>query len=257
MLVHKTLKVVMIMSSQKQVFLSIDWDYFCKEETSWDLGHLEMPLYLDAAWIARYVLMEYYRTTGEELHFWDWLFSEVKVNKDRLYVTESHSFGALIAPELLGSVYLVDAHHDSWDLNGRDSRYIFCDTWLRQLLERENNKLTEATWVYPSWIGDIETEDGHMNRIRRVEGFPFKIKESGVDCVHICRSGCWTPPWLDSQFIEFVNRGGFSEIVLMENDLGNPMKQRWDASTLELFRNLAVKEVEFLKKNQNILGTIL
>jgi hypothetical protein len=68
--------------------------------------------------------------------------------------------------------------------------------------------------VYPVWKGLAELESppawkssAVSKRVQcQVFGTDASIFQGKVEGVYLCRSGSWTPPWLDSTFIE-VARG--------------------------------------------------
>lgn len=53
-----------------------------------------------------------------------------------------------------------------------------------------------------------------------------------VGVIHICRSGAWTPPWYDQNFIEFVKATG-----LPVKNIGC-LPRKWDTKKLSLAKQI-------------------
>jgi len=49
---------------------------------------------------------------------------------------------------------------------------------------------------------------------------------------HICRSGCWVPPWLDKAFTGFVEGLGRYPAIPLQHGDWNPMTERWNEEYL-------------------------
>jgi len=123
-----------------------------------------------------------------------------------------------------------DAHHDlgycEWARLEEmiEEGTCTCDMWLCALLDWFPK--VEARIVYPNWLreessierqwksltdklpqymldrvemGFFEDEDGSVSDV-----VCHPKEEIEVQALFICRSGAWTPPWLDHQFINFV-----------------------------------------------------
>jgi hypothetical protein len=73
----------------------------------------------------------------------------------------------------------------------------------------------------------MEVPDDLKDRFEIV-GLDDKLELGDVWNVHVCRSGCWTPPWLDKAFIDFVGCRGYPVARLQSGDW-DPMKPRWNA----------------------------
>jgi hypothetical protein len=82
------------------------------------------------------------------------------------------------------------------------------------------------------------------------KGLDLGLKGSVV--THICRSGCWVPPWLDKAFLGFVeaSTGSLRKAIPMQDGDWNPLKERWTAQDFE-------NQLENEKKVQEIMKTKL
>lgn len=126
-----------------------------------------------------------------------------------------------------------DAHHDlgycEWErLHGMvEQEVCTCDMWLGALLSWWPT--LQARIVFPDWMKDEWTIEEQAENVQKK--LPRKIlsrvkmgfftAENGtvspivieprerlsVTAIFVCRSGAWVPPWLDEDFIEFVENG--------------------------------------------------
>jgi len=138
-------------------------------------------------------------------------------------------------------IITVDAHHDMWGSDGIMGSNLFemlvskeqpkgtiaCHNWLRKYLSRQSDTL--AYFVQTDWGKEIfkrpEPNDPIYTDLwdRVEERWP---EEADITCIHICRSGCWTPPWLDEQFLTFVHDPALPTVSLQEDEW-DPMISRW------------------------------
>lgn len=210
----------------KRTLLSIDWDYFfprlleATEEYvqenpdrgkpwDYDWGHNEAPLYVDTMlWNIRAAhflssLGTLPGTTGEEVTFWDRFQGRFAADCP-VIVAESHAsiIHQLARAEFLGKPYTrvwnFDAHHDMGYGDGnlsalRVNTKWSCDNWGDYAVIAGAEVLLE----YPHWR---EPEPKPRLPLQVTSG----KTPSRVDAVFICRSGAWSPPWLDEKFVEFV-----------------------------------------------------
>lgn len=228
----------------RYIGITIDWDYFTPYDSMWDIQHVESLLYLDFLWKARGHLVDTFKTSGEEASFWPWLrehftFDEV-FNEAYLWVSDSH---ALIVKDwriwhASDVIISFDQHHDCWptEEDNRDEEgrmeHIACHTWGRAWLEENPDR--RLVWVYPDHLdieeyGDFETVEGVRDQLiilPRKEFDASYYDEDEVSGVHVCRSGCWTPPWLDSAFRKFIHESGMLKKIL-QNGEWDPMRIRW------------------------------
>ena len=215
-----------------RTLISIDWDFHVPEDLFWDLGHRENLFFLHMVWSLRMGLYAKIKTSGTEKNLWDWLRARVNLDGRMLAVSDSHASAYSLAEDV-DHVTLIDAHHDCWV--GQDSKGIYCDNWLRQWLK--GDKKRRILWVMPRWqTKAFELPHDVKQRIDVVE-FSEDLKLSGTSSrfVHVARSGCWTPPWLDDAFLDFLKGFGrpLKEALVMQDGDWNPLKRRWDKETLE------------------------
>lgn len=173
----------------------------------------------------------------------------------------------------------IDAHHD---MGYHDkaavnrmvaSGNVSCDMWLRSLASLFSE--TKINVVYPNWrfdefpisdewdslkkvlpakilkrtkIGSFVDENGSISKVVK------PAKKIQVEALFICRSSAWTPPWLDSQFIEFVK--GIEDQVstppfeYVSENTGHihPLRVRNDFS-MDRARTMAAQMKEMLKQH--------
>lgn len=131
-------------------------------------------------------------------------------------------------------LYNVDFHHDTY--NAEEG--VNCGNWLRLLMEE--GIVDEAYWVNQP---DSELEDNLTKVI------PFsELPKTGYDLVYLCRSGWWTPPHMDEEFIKQLAR------PLIENK--NGWEVRYQQGILETRYNEELKalvrqESAFRERIQN------
>jgi len=225
--------------------LSVDWDWFVPEDPIWDAGHRESTLFLKFVWFTRATLMEVWKTSGQEDSFWERMREIVDLDKcTKIDVSDSHS-SCFHLVDRHDRLILVDAHHDClpWDEN---PHRIDCANWVRVWLRmgRYKRNPLHMFWVKPKWQKNL-TLKGVPKKIReqitvtRLE----KLREAlgckpKIDTIHVCRSGCWTPPWLDKKFQEFL-RSSQKEISVTEPKPWDGWEERWNETDLQQARNMA------------------
>lgn len=202
--------------------LSIDWDYFFPkverpEDQRWpgelwfyDWGHHESPIMIREIWGTRgadflYAGKDLPGTTGEERDWWA-RFSGI-TPKARTYIAESHAM--IVHPRVLDGIteiWSYDAHHDAGykdDAVERmaKKRTVFADDWAIMFAHAG----IPVHVRYPRWRAYAMEEETPRVEIDRAvdDGAPVLLP---FDRVFICRSGAWTPPWIDADFEEFVAR---------------------------------------------------
>lgn len=217
-----------------RTLLTIDWDFFVPEKPEWDFGHHENGVFLDMAWKTRIHLRNEMRTNCVELDFWNMLRERVEIPRDApVYVSDSHSLAYIVARKhKCDRVFLVDAHHDCWRLT-KDAKQVGADNWMTALFREPSSPLwcpMEAIWLRPEW-SMFRMKSAYLDRLerRRVRAVRWRDDWGAVraDVIHICRSGCWTPPWLDHLFIRFVRLYGVTRLNIMQHGTWNPMRARW------------------------------
>jgi len=205
--------------------ISVDFDFFVREDPLWDLGHIENELFMDFMWQARPHLVDVMKADGHH-GFWDRMRDSF-VFGDEVFVSESHlEAHNFIQP--FRQIILIDAHHDCWEK--RQIANITCDSWVYYAVQAAK---CDVIWVHPEWI-DPEVPSSVRSRVRTMtlDALLENFYAHEVGTVHVCRSGCWVPPWLDQEFINFIGEG-FSDVTTIGRF--NPMKRRWsDADIIEL-----------------------
>lgn len=158
-------------------------------------------------------------------------------------------------------VYLFDAHADV----GYNAPLIYeeektgvvnCASWLWHCLRQEF--VDEAVVVYPDWRGLKEWDElkklEHIQELpenslkvatwswwRGMDYEPAMPREDNDVWVHACRSGSWTPPYLDSQFTELVSRLA-QEFQKDPEFLEDVSERLWDRDQIE-FEAKAMREM--------------
>jgi len=196
--------------------LVVDWDYFFpvdehgKHWGLYDWGHQEgRDIFLNRIWPIRAAGFKQYNlplpmTSGEEKAFW----KRFRFSKDaQLFIADSNSRAAkLEVAEDVSSVYLFDAHHDSGYRDGALDRVlkeqrVSCEDWMIGYYLEGAKKLDVR---YPRWRHyAMQYEPKPAIPVHRQvddgQAVPLTFHR-----VFICRSGAWTPPWLDERFEAFV-----------------------------------------------------
>lgn len=180
--------------------LSIDWDYFFPDSQCYDWSHCEKDVYLNVIWNFRVndinintkkpAFDEYIPTIPA--NFWD-----ICDNTKELLIAESHA-SILSIPYIENSIITnIDAHHDRG--YGKDKE-INCGNWGL------TKKIKKYCLYYPLWR-NTNDEGGWDRKPDQINyGLPAPAE---YDCIFICRSGCWTPPWYDNKFRQWIDESKF------------------------------------------------
>ena len=222
------------MPTPARTFVSIDWDYFIPERLEWDMGHQETSFHLNQLWSMRSHLFKVMRTTGQEVGFWNRLPFKLRMH-DTVTVTDSHlhvtqDYRLNHAQHLV----LVDRHHDVFTDHANGFK-IDCGNWVRWWLDCAKGRT--VTWVRPNDDQVHCSVPKHLQRrVKTVREIPQIESPVGV---HVCRSGCWTPPWLDAAFIRFVKASDARLYCVEDPKWCDPMKLRF---SLANYRALVVNE---------------
>jgi hypothetical protein len=232
------------------VGITIDWDYFVPYDRDWDIQHQESLLYLEFIWKTRGYLLSEIKTAGEEKTFWPWLHKHFGTSEELLTVSDSHAC-VVKDPSLwtgCDTIISFDQHHDCWPTedDNRDENYriihVACHTWARAWLEDDPDRT--LVWVYPDHMdlvgdyGDLTSDESRIyDLIDRIDILPRKDFDprdyaDDVSGVHLCRSGCWVPPWLDAAFIQFVKDSGLLFDVVQDGDW-DPLRERWQQCDMD------------------------
>jgi hypothetical protein len=238
-----------------QNLLVVDWDFFFEEphpNTSeamflYDWGHREGGvLYTQALWPSRATTfvehgLELPRCHGWE-SFWDrFILSEEAV----LYFADSNK--AAVKPEVASSadertdvVWLYDAHHDAGynggtvaDVEERGS--VSCEDWMvayKILFDAELHHRYPAwkTWgpkMEPEPVVEVDRQMDHGEH----NGTTF-------DAVFVCRSGAWTPPWSDQDFVKFIYSCPVGEMVEVDDCEPRDWKDEYVTDLIEMHKEM-------------------
>lgn len=218
-------------SSIGDTLLTVDWDYFTplvpedkplgEALLEHDFGHQESLLFLKDMWKARYIHKDSLQTNGLERDFWGALPLAVRTDV-QTSVSDSHAYVTDLIFNYdeppIDQLVLVDAHHDVFC--EADPNKFDCGNWLDLVLQ--NMPWVEVFWIQASWSKRVlSLPERYKGRV--VEGeWP---SNGSIRDIHICRSGCWTPPWLDHKFVEFVQEAPGSCAL---NNIVKPT-EAWDA----------------------------
>lgn len=201
--------------------LVVDWDYFFPiierpedgehmEFLMYDWGHNEQQhrqMFLNYIWIGRAATFKTAglpipNTSGLEAAFWQrFRFSP----KAELYYADSNVMAVDdVVAEGIQEVWLFDAHHDSGykgsiaDIIERST--VSCEDWMVNYISVQ--RLPHVR--YPQWRHyAMEIEPKPLIAIDRQVDDEQPMRQM-FHRVFVCRSGAWTPPWIDSKFASFI-----------------------------------------------------
>jgi hypothetical protein len=123
----------------------------------------------------------------------------------------------------------IDYHHDCFDTS--DDGNIDCGNWGKLLSEQ--GKIDKLFWVGRNDSDDYESDIITERCCGIQELLDSPALMNGIDHIFICRSGVWSPPHLDEDFILMVLR-----IKNMLGRNGNirgiyKLIQHWDSQIME------------------------
>jgi len=193
--------------NDKKLLLSVDTDFFCRENPLWDFGHSEdTDLPIAALWQIRYMQYDLYDETDikkyadcrpRDLFFIlrekGLLFSE----KTKVVAGWSHKFAYEVFLKKNYKILNIDAHHDCWEVK----KELDCGNWGRRLIEKQHN---EFIHIYPKWKPEAKSDDAYNNGITKVAYDNLIQAESEVDAIFIAQSPHWTPTHFDVEYINLV-----------------------------------------------------
>lgn len=207
--------------------LSIDWDYFFpvveNAGENWQLydwGHRETELFKTTIWPIRADSFDRARvalpgTSGKERGFW----SRFKFSPNAtLYIADSHSRITTREVERnVSSVMSFDAHHDAcYNKSGAANAQrgvISCDNWAYWFACTGRKVIVR----YPKWRDYAMADEPKPASpiFRRVDSERPVTTE--FESIFICRSGSWTPSWLDDAFDAFVQAAPVTVTTLLDD----------------------------------------
>ncbi|MCX9190083.1 hypothetical protein C3Y87_01375 [Carbonactinospora thermoautotrophica] len=216
--------------------LVVDWDYFFPFEQDeagpalYDWGHFETPYHLEEVWRDRaldFLLCDrpLPGTTGRERRFW----SRFRLTPGAvLYYADSNALAW--DPRVragVRAVWLYDAHHDCGygSADSGAAGQVRCDDWMCAY----HRPGAELRVRYPRWRAHAmwSEPEPRVPVDRRVDDeAPVRVV---FDRVFVCRSGAWTPPWLDEAFFAFLRAAPAARRV----NLDGVRARRFDREGLE------------------------
>jgi len=217
----------------EKCLLSIDWDYFIYMKKDYWGSYIENDKSLVDLWYKRYIqekqqgrdIQESFQLSPELGTFWGKIKRFFEFEKEiKVYVSDSHALSYNIAKENnCKIVYLFDSHADL-GYGGLSSLNfeVNCSNWLGKLLKDELVK--KAYIIYSPYTFEKPEYFKPINNMYNIRYSDFNDLDKSIKAsiIHICRSGAWTPPWLDKEFNQLIDDFGVPyEIV-------NCPERKWD-----------------------------
>jgi len=227
----------------KRCLLSIDWDYFIyTKKDNWG-SYIENNKSLVDLWYKRYIQEKISGKDIKELYklspVWNIFWKKIKERfifskRTKALVTDSHVWSYNFAKEYnCNMVCLFDSHSDL-GYGGLSSLNfeVNCSNWLGKLLK--DKQIKEAYIFYSPYTMEKPDHFKQINRIYNVKYCSFNDlnKKLFVSAIHICRSGAWTPPWLDEKFTQFINAMGISYEIM------DCPARKWDTKNLSFSQQI-------------------
>jgi hypothetical protein len=221
--------------------LSIDWDYFIYTRYNWGL-YAENSRSLIDLWYKRYIqgkargedIQKAFHLSSDLDTFWSRIKKYFKfVRNIKAYVSDSHALSYKIAKgNDCETVYLFDSHADLGYGGLSSLNYeVNCSNWLGKILKE--NQIKEANIFYSPHTAERPGYFKQMNSIYNIRYYDFNDFNGSDECIavsaiHICRSGAWTPPWLDDEFTQFVDALGVAYKIV------NCPERKWNPVNINL-----------------------
>jgi len=215
--------------------LTIDFDFFVQAPFM-DLGFREAPFFINDMWEIRKVGspdIENAIKISEHDPRPDAFARRIVENCDigTVYICESH-FNAYNEFRKIKDLHVinVDAHHDVGYSGGRTVDYIDCSNWAHALSPKK------YTLIYPKWrreLDEIEWRDDiEVDFDMDIHyGLEF-IDDELTSFPHLllCRSGAWSPPWLDDEFMKMalILASNAEQSMVLDYDSLDDFKRRSD-----------------------------
>ncbi len=188
------------MEEKEQILISIDSDYFVREDPMWDFGHGETPLLMsEAVWLSRYHQVDLYRETSlkyADVEPKEFLLALQDkgfiINADTVVgVGWSHKSAYDFFKSWRGlHLYNFDAHHDA---GYRTVEKLDCGNWLYNLIM---DRCIKGVWVKPKWKDD--EGDNMLVNIPIISLEHIPIQDRQVQAIYLAQSPGWVPPHHDN-----------------------------------------------------------
>lgn len=192
------------------MLLDIDFDYFVKETTFHDFSYCESKFFMESIWDIRFIMSNLFNSRD--------LTKEFTLNEDTLKdvldfiknsdidswaVSDSHLFAyKYILDEAISSILdgiiHIDRHNDYNILEDR----IHAGNWLRYI--KENLPGVPIYWI-PQSKKDYYVDKKEVKGVMKIKNRNFlkSLNPSEINCIYLCKSSTWTPPWLDPTYFKF------------------------------------------------------
>lgn len=255
------------------VDVSIDFDFFVRENWEWDFGHDDTQLFAsELIWDSRYATIDLHSETSqlkyadfEAKHLCSKLMDVLKPRGGRVHYlawADSHSYAARFflgnddygrpfAPAAL--LVNIDAHHDGWPKRmAMDEPQ--AENWALHV--QRSWPETQFVQCYPKWkdpsidgesaIKDVVTFHGWSPFVKGIRS----MLPSGAYLrnVFICSSQSWVPPHHDNEFVKLVLAFAKRSIYAQEMQ---SIRKRSSPSPMEA-RNLRVKHNKLISSLKEI-----
>lgn len=213
--------------------LSVDFDFFVREDVNWDFGHQDNALFASSIiWRSRYATIDLYRETSP-LRYADFPATQLVDELDELFGTirplhfgwadsHAHAFKFFTSTDAYGKeqappgmLINIDAHHDGWTQRMATVDEPLAENWALHL-QKDWGPLTQFVQCYPKWkdpqldgangIGGVRVADNWHELTMYVERLRLRSKRYYVRNVFLCASQSWVPPHHDGDFIKLLTR---------------------------------------------------
>jgi len=222
----------------EKCLLSIDWDYFIyTKKENWG-SYIENKKNVVNLWYKRYIqakaqgkdIQKSFQLSSEVDTFWEKIKEHFQFGKGiKACISDSHALSYYIARDRkCDTVFLFDAHADL-GYGGLSSLNfeVNCANWLGKLLKAKD--IRKANITYSPFTAEKPEYFMPMNNAFNVRYPDFNGLDTGIEvsAVHICRSGAWTPPWLDEKFAQFINASGLPYEII------DCPARKWDTKSID------------------------
>ena len=227
--------------------LSVDWDFFFpipEDDIAalYDWGHNEnIPFMSNGIWEFRASsfirsVIPLPRTNGEENNFWQRFTFQ---DNTTLYYSDSHCrvFNQLVLKGI-DIIWNFDAHHDAYHSIKEVEKQgkVTCDNWVTAVIMND----IKVKNFFPKW----KTWD-----MKGKVSIPYQ-KDNGkkfhesFQKIFICRSGAWTPTWIEDSFWQFINACPVSNKVNLDNIIPRVFSENNVKEQIKVINTLMNNKVE-------------